>query len=228
MLLLVGTSFTLLLYTYSRSALGVALGTFLVWAAWGSMRRRLLVFGALALAFALLFPVLSWRFEDLVSDVDQAPVSGEEVTNSFAWRLLNYQRLLGSFRESPIVGHGLTAIWEINPTRTRTAEGFDSGYAAHNEIVRVLVEQGALGLLVWIIVAFGIWRSIGTLTAFQKTPTLGGHPQTGETLRALFLTLFLLSGVGMAFLNQTVLLYVIFTVLGALRVGMKDLEPGVC
>ena len=224
LLLLMGTAFTLLLFTYSRSALGVTLGAFLVWAAWGSLRRRFLVFGGLALAVVLLSPVLAWRFQDLISDTNQGPVSGEDVTNSFTWRLLNYQRLFGSFRESPIVGHGLTSIAEINPTRTQTAQGFESGFDAHNEIVRVLVEQGVLGLLVWIVVAIGFWRAIGTLSERQRTQESGGHARTGEALRALFLTLFLLSGVGMAFLNQTVLLYVIFTVLGALRVGMRSPE----
>ncbi|MEZ4651698.1 MAG: O-antigen ligase family protein [Candidatus Eisenbacteria bacterium] len=218
LLVLVGGAFTMLLFTYSRSALGIVLGALLVWAAWGSARRRVLVLGGIGIAIVLLFPAIAWRFEDLFVDIGRESVSGEDVGNSFAWRLLNYQRLLGEFRESPIIGQGLTAIAEINPTQSKTAEGFDTGFAAHNEVVRVLVEQGALGFIAWVFVAFGIWKAIGDLAARQGE---WGVPRTGEALRALFLTLVLLSGVGMGFLNQTVLLYVIFTIFGALRVGAR-------
>ena len=222
LLVLVGGAFTMLLFTYSRSALGIILGALLIWATWGSMKRRVLVLGGIALATALLLPTIAWRFEDLFVDIGRESVSGEDVSNSFAWRLLNYQRLLGTFRESPLIGHGLTTIAEVNPTQSRTTEGFATGYAAHNEIVRVLVEQGVLGLIVWIVVAFGIWKAIGELAERQSE---WGVPRTGEALRALFLTLVILSGVGMGFLNQTVLLYVIFTILGALRVGSRPSVP---
>lgn len=217
LVVLVLTAGTLLLFTYSRSALGLLLGAFLLWAAWGSGRRRLLVFGGIGVAGVLLFPALAWRFQDLFVEEGQTQVAGEDATNSFAWRLINYQRLLGSFRESPLVGHGLGAIDVVNPTRTRTAEGFDAGFAAHNEIVRILVEQGIVGLIVWIVVAVGIWRALGALASVRE----GSLVETAGAVRALFLALVLLSGVGMAFLNQTVLLYVIFTLLGAFHLASR-------
>lgn len=249
--LLIVMAGSLLLFTYSRSALGLLLGAFLLWAAWGSVRRRLVVFGGIGLAAVVLFPALAWRFQDLFVDDGQTQVGGEDATNSFAWRLINYQRLFGSFRESPLVGHGLSAIDAINPTRTRTAEGFDAGFAAHNEIVRVLVEQGVVGLVVWLVVAVGIWKALGshtpararsgTLPTFRPEvfpfagdargagPVPSGHgaarngplAETAGAVRALFLALVLLSGVGMAFLNQTVLLYVIFTLLGAFHLASR-------
>jgi O-antigen ligase len=204
----------LLLFTYSRSALGILILALIWWSFTGSLRRK--VFTALGLVAAALvaLPSIAWRFQDLF-----APETGGTTENSFYWRLLNFRGLLETFLKSPIVGHGLRAAGFVNPERLLSQEGFDVGFASHNELVRVLVEQGALGALVYAIFAIWFLRVLWRLARAQRPSERGGLPALGNAVFAYTASSFLLCSIGSELFSQTVVLYLIVTVTGLLYMG---------
>lgn len=214
-------SATLLIFTFSRSALGIFLVSLVWWSMLGSRKRALLVLGALAIAAAIAFPAIAWRFQDLLEVGSTATPEG----NSLAWRLMNYQRLAQSFLQSPIVGQGLGSISLVNPTTILTEEGFRSGFSAHNEFVRVLVEQGVIGLVGWIWFGVGFLKLLRRLAARQMAGWRGGHAGIGAGLFAFFGSAFILSAIGTSFLQHTAVFYLLFAVTGVLYVGQaRDSE----
>lgn len=215
-MLFAAVAVTLLIFTYSRSSLGVFLGSLMWWSFLGSARRKVGALVAISVLAVALFPFLAWRFQDLFVQPDLDAVRDQ---NSLTWRLLNYRRLWGEFLQSPIVGHGLRATEWVNPTQTTTSEGFRAGFGSHNEVIRVLVEQGLIGLSVWIYVVVQFMRVIRRWTLQQVRAAEGGHVGLGTAIFVLFGTLSLLSAVGMAFLNYTVVLYVFFATIGVLYGG---------
>lgn len=204
---------TFLIVTYSRSALGIFLFAVLLWGIRGSRRRKLITLAGVFGSSLAVLPFIAWRFADLFVSGDPST----ERTNSFVWRLLNYRLLWDRFTDSPVVGFGLRSAGFVNPIRTASAEGYERGYAAHNEVVRVLVEQGVLGLLAYVAMAALLlsatrthWRS-GAGEAIPELPGLT------RALHCLLWSLFLLCAIGSEFLAQTAILYAVFTVLGVLH-----------
>lgn len=207
----------MVILTYSRGSLGVLLFALLIWGSLGSARRRVaLIIGGGVSALAV-FPLIAWRFQDLLVD----PNTGDPEGNSFIWRILNARRLLGLFGESPVFGHGLGSIVWVNPTQTRTQEGFEKGFAAHNEIIRVMVEQGAIGLIAWVVFGVVFLRTLRRMTANQRAASDGGHPEIGAALFSFFASRFILSAIGTEFLSHTATLYVIAVGTAALYCGQR-------
>lgn len=70
---------------------------------------------------------------------------------SFGWRLENWGGLLEQWSEKPLLGYGLDSTTFVN---TRAPVDFDpatgGGFAAHNMIVRILVEGGVVLLIVYL------------------------------------------------------------------------------
>jgi len=211
-----GLAVTLLVFTYSRSALAVLLAAVLGLALTGSAKQRLLVLTGLALAAIPTAPLLAWRFMDLFTASAMTPE-----TNSLAWRLLNYRRLLDAFAESPLVGHGLKTISLANPTKSVSLEGHTIGFASHNELLRVLVEQGLVGLVAYVVLVVGMLRVLRTFRDAQPPAAEGGLPGTANAVFCLVAVLFLLSALGTEFFSHTVVLYVLFTLLGVFHAGRR-------
>ena len=73
-------------------------------------------------------------------DVSRAIVLAAADGNSFNWRIAQWSSLIGHWRQSPILGYGL-----------QTANYFRPMFAwAHNDYVRALVEEGIVGLSLFI------------------------------------------------------------------------------
>lgn len=68
---------------------------------------------------------------------------GERV-DSLGWRYHNWSGLVSVWRSRPLLGWGLHQSQFVNPVK-RDGEG----YAPHNDLLRSLVETGALGLVVY-------------------------------------------------------------------------------
>lgn len=68
-------------------------------------------------------------------DVSRAILLSSFDGNSFNWRITQWYSLIGFWKQAPILGHGL-----------QTANAFPPMFAyAHNDYVRVLVEEGIVG-----------------------------------------------------------------------------------
>jgi O-antigen ligase len=72
-------------------------------------------------------------------DVSRAILLSSSDGNSFNWRVTQWYSLIGFWKQSPILGHGL-----------QTANAFPPMMAyAHNDYVRVLVEEGIVGFMLF-------------------------------------------------------------------------------
>jgi O-antigen ligase len=75
-------------------------------------------------------------------------VNDEIVTNSFAWRIVNWKLLFEKWTDKPFLGYGLNTSSIINPWHMA---------AAHNDYLRFLVELGLIGLSIylWFLIRVG-------------------------------------------------------------------------
>ena len=215
-------SLTLTILTATRAAWGILLAALFVRACMLPRRQRIITLTIMLLASAALAPFVAWRIQDLIEGREGSP----DMTNSFIWRLLNFRMLLGVFAESPVVGHGLRATGIVNPVRTETSEGYERGFAAHSELIRVLVEQGILGIVVYVAMAILLVSSIRQLTFGRGREDALGHHGLGRSVWAFLATSFVLAPLGAELLSGTVLMYVILTVIGVLYASRAYQSPG--
>lgn len=83
-------------------------------------------------------------------------------SNSYHWRLENWQVLLERYEDRPFTGFGLRSTQYVNPNLYRNTDGSQAGYTAHSTGVKLLVEGGPLMLAAWVLF-FGVvmtaaWR----------------------------------------------------------------------
>jgi putative inorganic carbon (hco3(-)) transporter len=144
--LVIGLGGVLLVATFTRGSwIALVLGLVVV----GVLQNRLIL-GALVVAVAgvLVFvPSVTARFKDLFGPSRTASgASG----NSLVWRVQHWQESLDLARDSPVFGIGLKGI-------ERSTVG---GQNAHNDLVRVIVETGLAGLLMYVLlVASLVWAA---------------------------------------------------------------------
>ncbi|KAA3637207.1 MAG: hypothetical protein DWP92_08245 [Armatimonadetes bacterium] len=142
LILLIGAGAWTLLLTYTRSGwIAVFLGLVVV----GYYQRGILLpmLGVFAIVGAIALPVVAGRFADLS---EGATASGEPV-NSLEWRLLTWENALGAV-ENPIVGMGLRSSDLLT----------DANKLPHNDFVRMYVELGVIGFLVYLWFLAASWR----------------------------------------------------------------------
>jgi O-antigen ligase len=213
----------LLVFTLSRSAWAVLLLS-LGWWVWGLGRRARIAVVLSLVVIAMLFGgVLRWRFQDLVSE--QPAVSGPvEEENSLVWRLRNYGLLITTWRESPVFGHGTHTTALVNPQQTTSDEGLVVGAASHNELVRVLVEHGILGVALYLAFAVGLLMSLVRLARRQPTPERDGYPALARAVWIYSASLVILGSLGMEFLSHTALWYPLMTLFGVVYAARSRIE----
>jgi O-antigen ligase len=123
-----------LVFTYTRTAwIAVFVGLIVV----GLLDSRRLAIGliVIAAAVALFVPSVSERFDDL----DVASTASGQAGNSLAWRIDTWRATLGEI-DNPVSGLGL-----------RTADTLtEDGKLPHNDLVRMYVELGLVGLFAYL------------------------------------------------------------------------------
>lgn len=147
----------LLLLTYTRGSwIALVVGLVVV----GAIQSRTLLVGVIVgcLAVALLVPSVSARFSDLETT---ARYSGAPA-NSLVWRVTYWNDVIDLADESPLTGIGLTGI------ARSTAEAKN----AHNDLVRVYVETGVLGLASYLALGWSLVRT--ARRALRATATRPG------------------------------------------------------
>jgi O-antigen ligase len=79
-------------------------------------------------------------------DASRAIILSYGDSNSFNWRIAHWTLLLESWKQAPLLGHGLATSPYLGIRNLESG----GGYAAHNDYVKALVEQGILGLAIFL------------------------------------------------------------------------------
>ncbi len=107
-------------------------------------------------------------------DVSRAVLLSAADSNSFNWRVAQWTALISHWRYYPIFGYGL-----------QTANGLGPMFAfAHNDYVRVLVEEGVAGFILYL-TFLGV--QISRLSRLIFSPTARSSQRTFCTVMAAFL-----------------------------------------
>lgn len=169
---LMGLAGFCLLETYTR---GAWIGFCVVLAVLGALRyRRLFVIGAVGLVVAVFaFPGTVHKVERRFGDLSARSASA--ANNSWTWRTGEWRRMVHFGLDRPFTGQGFGSYSRLTvkefgtedphyPTLTDPAHPATSarGFAAHNDYLRLFVETGVPGVLLWLGVLTGLlttaWR----------------------------------------------------------------------
>ncbi|MCA9729939.1 MAG: hypothetical protein KC729_19805, partial [Candidatus Eisenbacteria bacterium] len=101
-------------------------------------------------------------------------------------------------------------------------EGHDRGFAAHNEVVRVLVEQGALGLIAYIAVAYLLLSTTKSYCRRTDSPDKLQFPGLARATYCVLWAFFLACAVGSEIIAATSVLYVLLTIFAILHTSSHE------
>jgi O-antigen ligase len=169
-----------LLLTYTRSAwIGAAIVVLIL----GILRyRSLLVVGVIALGLAAFaFPTAARKVQDRFGDLSSS--SQSHASNSWNWRTGQWDRMEHWGWEKPVLGQGFGSYPRIsvkefgylNPhygVRDRNHPGRPQGIAAHNDYVKMFVETGIVGLVLWVLTLAGLASTAGRA---RRAPPLAAY-----------------------------------------------------
>jgi O-antigen ligase len=177
---LFGCAAVCLFLTYTRSGwIGFGLAVLVM----GLLRYRALVFVApivlVVAAFALPGAVtkVQKRFGDLTSQSEAA------ADNSWSWRTGQWSKMLPYGSRKPLTGQGFGSYAPLTvkrfgyenpryPTITIAADGtLSKGFSAHNDYVKMFVELGIPGVVLWCLVLIGL---LVTGLSALRLPQLAG------------------------------------------------------
>ena len=170
-------SITLFL-TYTR---GAWLGFLLIFVLFGLFKYPRLLFGGLV--FLLLLYLVAPSFGERLIDIVRLEPFG-----SFMWRVRLWQRMLPWFFKRPVLGWGIGSF----PVLAKQVSGLSPTIApeAHNDYLRVLVELGTLGLLVYLAIYLRILTELFYRWKKAKEKTLKGFT---FIMMLVFLSFFLMA-----------------------------------
>jgi O-antigen ligase len=140
---------TLLIFTYSRAAWGLATISFLFFLK-GMSKKTLPAILAVLLLFAILSPFVWKRVEPMLVPPQKGEIAGlGGGTNSFWWRVSNLYHLSRMAREHPLWGHGLGTVTFLNPR---------PGSPAHSDLMGVSFELGLGGLAAYLYMLYRLGK----------------------------------------------------------------------
>lgn len=201
-----------LVLTYSRGSwITLVVGVAVIAAL---QSRRLFLLFPLAVALLLVLPSVRGRLADLA----QGDTVGGRAGNSFTWRLQHIQEILASV-------HGQT-LFGIGPKLTDLLT--EGGRPPHNDVVRVFVENGAVGLACYLLLLAGMC-TVAVRFLRAATPGLERGIAVGY---CGVVAAFVVNSMGANLITQFVILIYVFTLtavasaLGRLaRAGRADRMP---
>lgn len=143
-------------FSYSRGAYLAALGAL---AAFGLLKKR-------SMLIVLLVLVITWKTLLPASVVDRVMMTttdSGELEHSAAVRLVLWRHAMGLFEQNPVFGVGFGAFGLTVPK--------DLGYTdSHNVYLKVLSEQGIVGLSLLLFIFYRALRSSVRLMRMGRTP----------------------------------------------------------
>lgn len=144
----------LLLFTYTRAAYASALLFFLI-IGWVRARKTVLnIIAVVGVLLALAIPVNRFLTEHFDTDLTRLAVIERVATrnddaDSFSWRLSLVRETVPIIHKRPVLGYGygtFTEVWEDNRGIQHL---YDDSAEAHNDYLRLALELGLVGLLVY-------------------------------------------------------------------------------
>ncbi len=188
---------------------------------WKKRNVKLLLLGAALFAIPLVVSA-NWktRFEQITQMKLTEEIQTGEISNSFSWRVLHWYVLFQYAREHPVFGWGLLTTEKITPWKTAAGQG----YAAHNDMVRLFLESGLVGLSGYFLFLFCTGRWI-----FRKNKATASDADDGvaPALKAIFVVFVLLSAGAAEPLVHTAFIYyfLTFIVLEKNGFAFRSLKP---
>jgi len=180
-----------LVLTYTRAA-WIGLAVVLLLLAFLRDRRILAGAGVLLIIASLAFPQAREDVEGRFAALGTTSENGSETDNSWNWRTGQWERMLTHGSAHPWVGEGFGSYSRV------TVEEFGSGdlqyetlfnpgdplnsprgFSAHNDYVKMYVETGFTGLLLWIAVLAGM---VITMLSARRVPEVRGWAEGGLAL----------------------------------------------
>jgi putative inorganic carbon (hco3(-)) transporter len=216
---LVSAAFVCLFLTYTRSAwIGFALALLTL----AVLRyRRLLVVAALTVILAaLVAPGATHKAQQRFGDLTSRSEAND--SNSWTWRVDQWNAMIPYGFEKPITGQGFGSYSRVTvrhfghfnrryPTVEDPKLGAFSrlGFTAHNDYVRMFVELGIPGLVLWVLVF------VGAIVVAARARRVRGLEPVATGMLALTLALALMS-VSDNLQGYSVVLMYAFAVCGSL------------
>lgn len=208
-----------LLETYMR---GAWIGFALILVVLGVLRyRSLFILGAVLLVVAFVsFPGTVHKVEKRFGDLSTK--SAAEANNSWTWRTGQWRRMLPYGSHKPLTGQGFGSYSRLTVKEFGTEDPhygtiFDRthaatsvrGFDAHNDYVRMFVEMGVPGILLWIAVLLGL---LGTAFRARRAPPVAPWACAGV---AIMIAIIVMSA-GTNVQASTVVLVYVAALMGAL------------
>jgi O-antigen ligase len=195
-----------LIATRSMGGMVQAMLTLLAYAfiaRWSASRRILIALAAVALVVVfVLTPAGQSRLERLAttrSPSQAAQLGSERATNSLDWRFAHWHDLIDAWREKPLLGYG---------SGTTDALVIPDGYIPHSEVIRLLVETGVVGFVI-----FGSAIAALIITLFRTTRARPAVRSYGAVALAIVLGALVHSLVDNVW-SQTAGMYALAVVIG--------------
>jgi O-antigen ligase len=216
---LIAAAATCLFLTYTRGA-WIGFGLALITLAVLRYRRLLVVAGVALLLAVLLAPGATHQAEQRFGDLTSRSEASQ--SNSWTWRVNEWTAILPYGFEHPLTGQGFASYSRVTvrrfghsnrryPTVQEPSLGVFSplGFTAHNDYVKMLVEMGVPGLVLWILVF------VGAIRAAARAGRIRGLGPPAVATLAVMLALMVMS-ISDNLQGYTVVLMYAFAVCGAL------------
>jgi len=178
-----------LLLTYTRAA-WIGFATLLVLLAALRERRIAAVTALIVLLAGLAFPGATSDVGERFGDLSSASASSD--SNSWSWRTGQWERMVPYGAEQPLTGQGFGSYSRLTLEEfgTRDLEyptvldpthpiGSPRGFTAHNDYVKMWVELGLPGLLLWLAVLIGM---VIAMFMARRVSAVRGYAEGGLAL----------------------------------------------
>ena len=180
-----------LVLTYTRAA-WIGLAVVLLLLAILRDRRILAAVGILVITASIAFPGAREDVEGRFGALGSTSVNGSETDNSWGWRTGQWERMLPHGAEHPLTGEGFASYSRVTIEEFGTRDKQYStifnpgdpvnsprGFSAHNDYVKMFVEGGFTGLLLWVAVLAGM---VASMLAARRVPAMRGWAEGGLAL----------------------------------------------
>jgi O-antigen ligase len=179
-----------LAYTYTRAA-WIGFGVFVLLMAVLSYRRVLAVAAVSILLAAIAVPSLATSVNDRINEISH-PKSGQD--DSWAWRTGEWNRMFPYGLSEPLTGHGFGSYTRLTYIEFGSLDGTYStqieadrtkrGFGAHNDYLKMFVETGVPGVLLWIGMFVG---AAVTMLRARRVPGLHAYGSAGAAMIIAFI-----------------------------------------
>ncbi|MBU0707714.1 O-antigen ligase family protein [Patescibacteria group bacterium] len=152
-LLGIGLLLLILLLTYTRGAwIGLAIYLILTGLFW--YRKLLLIISGIIVVIMLIFPTVNqFTFNEYNFDLYQIPIverlTDDSEESSVDWRIKVWTEMSRKIEDRPYFGYGLGTFPFL---REQMIKGFFISTEAHNDYLRLTIEVGIIGLLIYLII----------------------------------------------------------------------------